>query len=111
VKRNDRLREWLELTYKTDVTILAQARGRFSQRTLTAWKSGEREPGAENLATLHELGLGVLWYLVGEGSMFSDSAKGRAFAHEFGERTTRAKQVDRAPTLIAEIEDVLKRFR
>ena len=109
--RNERLKEWLAVTYKTDPTLIAAAKSQISARTLTGWKAGTSEPSAPSLALLYELGLGVHWYLVGEGEMFSDSPKGRAFAKEHGGRTSRRKAVDRTADLIAEIDELLNKYR
>lgn len=77
MQRSDRLKKWLANTYRTDQTLVSASAGEIAARSLSNWKKGKPEPGAQNLAALFELGLGIDWYLVGRGSMFSESRMGR----------------------------------
>jgi hypothetical protein len=115
VTRVNRFNRWLEKTYKTAVTLSVAAQNAFGSTTARQWIRGETEPGAANIAVLHELGLGVHWYFTGEGSMFSETEKGRAFARnhpdgDTGQTASGAATADRTPELIRRIRGVLDEF-
>lgn len=113
-QRHERLQLWLDRTYKTASTLMIAANGAFRETTVRQWLKGASEPGAGNLAMLYTLGLDLLWYLFGEGQMFSDTPRGKAFTSSEGvvaEASGPYKSGDdRTPELIARIRDLLKEY-
>lgn len=111
VERFDRFNLWLGRTYKSAPTLVVAAEGIFRDSTVRQWIKGDSEPSASNIVKLHELGLNALWYLTGDGPMFSDTPKGRALEQsvplpEPGQSTSdpqspdrsRSRCADRSPT-------------
>lgn len=118
VTRRQRLAAWVELTYKSPTTLAVASAGQFGATTARNWLDPDvkAEPTAGNLAELHKLGLNPLWYLTGEGSMFSDTPKGRALEQSAplpdpGQSTSDPQSPDRTHELIARIDALLKEYR
>jgi hypothetical protein len=78
--RTTRLKTWLAATYKSVPSLIVAVGGYFRESTARQWIKGISEPGAASLAALYESGLNVHWYLSGEGPMYSETPRGRAFA-------------------------------
>jgi hypothetical protein len=89
------------------------ANGQLGEKSVRMWRKGDGEPSVEKLAVLCALGLDASWYLLGEGTMFSDTPRGREYAKEHGVHVDapRKRQPDRSTQLIAEIDKVLSKYR
>lgn len=112
--RSDRFNQWLAATYKSPTTLAVASEGSFGATTSRNWSNDVAEPGASNLVVLHRLGLNVLWWLTGEGSMFSDTERGNRWAKQHGidpgHMQSGAQTGDRTPELVARIRDVLSDY-
>lgn len=69
----------------------------ISGEIVNKWKSGDRKPGFDNLARLHEItGVNVHWLVTGEGSAHDGAPKGHVewapAADEMKARTKRRRR-------------------
>jgi transcriptional regulator with XRE-family HTH domain len=73
----ERLREFVQATYKT-MTAFAEA-CEMTPQTLNNYTNAGNLPGLEVLQKFRRAGMSLDWFVDGEGTMFADNEKGRAW--------------------------------